>query len=132
VPDSGQNTEGNTGNLRPPWKPGESGNPGGRPKKKPLTDAYAAILGKPVPAEVAEKLKVDTSTTYAEIIAMALAREAVKGNVRAAGELADRVEGKIGAPGDSPENPLHLKVEDVRDELAAALSRRPNQTPAGS
>ena len=29
---SGENTKRNTG-LKPPWKPGESGNPGGRPKK---------------------------------------------------------------------------------------------------
>ena len=94
MPDSGQNTKGNTGNLRPPWKPGESGNPGGRPKRKPLTDAYAAILAQPVPAEVARKLNVDSSTTYAEIIAMALVREAVKGNVQAASQLADRVEGR--------------------------------------
>jgi hypothetical protein len=30
--DPAQNTEPNTGNLRPAWKKGQSGNPGGRPK----------------------------------------------------------------------------------------------------
>jgi hypothetical protein len=31
-------------NLRP-WKKGESGNPGGRPSKKPITEAVLAVLG---------------------------------------------------------------------------------------
>lgn len=30
-------------------------------------------------------------------------------------------------PGDSQENPLHLKIEDVRNELIAALDRRADQ-----
>ena len=55
------------------------------------------------------------------------AREAIKGKVNAAAELADRVEGRIGTPGDSPENPLHLHIEDVRNELIAALDRRADQ-----
>jgi hypothetical protein len=32
TPALGDNTPANTPNLRPPWKPGESGNPAGRPK----------------------------------------------------------------------------------------------------
>jgi Family of unknown function (DUF5681) len=31
------------------WKPGHSGNPGGRPKRTPLIDACRAVLAKPVP-----------------------------------------------------------------------------------
>jgi hypothetical protein len=77
------------------WKPGQSGNPGGRPKRKPLTDAYAALLDKPIPPDMARQLKLDESTTYAEVIAMSLLREAVKGKVNAAAELADRTEGRV-------------------------------------
>ncbi len=110
-----------------PWKPGQSGNPGGRPKKKPLTEAYGRILKRRVPAEVVRKLGLKGHPTYAEMIALSLAREAVKGKVQAAAELADRVEGRIGAPGDSLENPLHLAFEDVRHELIAALDRRADQ-----
>jgi hypothetical protein len=80
------------------WKPGQSGNPGGRPKRKPLTDAYAALLDKPIPSDMARQLKLDESTTYAQVIAMSLVREAVKGKVNAAAEVADRVEGKITQP----------------------------------
>ena len=97
--ENGCNTEKNTKypGLRPPWKPGQSGNPNGRPKK-PLTEAYKAILAKPIPDEIAAKLKVKQGTTYAEVIALALAREAVKGKVAAAAELADRVEGRVPQP----------------------------------
>jgi hypothetical protein len=110
VPDSEQdvaaNTQGNTPyvpKLTPEmearkWKPGESGNVGGRPKRKPLTDAYAALLDKPIPSDMARQLKLDESTTYAQVIAMSLVREAVKGKVNAAAEVADRVEGKITQP----------------------------------
>lgn len=33
-------------NLRPAWGPGQSGNPGGRPKKHPITDAVLKELAK--------------------------------------------------------------------------------------
>jgi len=81
-------------NLRP-WQPGQSGNPGGRPKRKPLTDAYAALLDKPIPPDMARQLRISEASTYAEVVAMALLKEAVKGKVNAAAELADRVEGRV-------------------------------------
>ena len=128
MPDA-QNSAANTARTRglKPWKPGQSGNPGGRPKKKPLTEAYGRILKRRVPADVLRKLGLKGHPTYAEVIALSLAREGIKGKVQAAAELADRVEGRISAPGDSPENPLHLAVEDVRNELIAALDRRADQ-----
>ena len=76
------------------WKPGESGNPGGRPRRKPLSDAYAALLNEPVPEAEAAKLKLKPGATYADIIAMSLMREAIKGKVPAASEMADRIEGR--------------------------------------
>jgi hypothetical protein len=109
------------------WKPGQTGNQAGRPKKKPLTDAYARILKRQVPAEVVRKLGLRGHPTYAEMIAMALAKEAIKGKVQAASEMADRVEGRVSSPGDAADNPLHLQVEDVTDELIAALDRRADQ-----
>ena len=127
--------ENRQGNRRPPpeahrWKPGQSGNAGGRPKKKPLTVAYQLILQRQIPPELKRKLGLRGKPTYATVIALSLAREAIKGKVNAAAELADRVEGRIGAPGDSPENPIHLQVEDVRNELIAALDRRADQRAA--
>jgi hypothetical protein len=95
------------------FMPGQSGNPSGRPKRKPLTDAYAALLDKPIPPDMARQLKLDESTTYAQVIAMSLVREAVKGKVQAAAEVADRVEGRVME---------RVQVDHRGDPLAELLS----------
>jgi Family of unknown function (DUF5681) len=69
------------------WKKGMSGNPLGRPKSKTLSDAYRNKLEEPVPNDPEKR-------TWAELIAEAQVRDAVRGNVQAAKEIADRTEGK--------------------------------------
>jgi hypothetical protein len=69
------------------WKPGESGNPGGRPKRTPLTDACRELLARSIPGDSAGR-------TYAQKIAEILAEKATQGDIRAVQELADRAEGK--------------------------------------
>jgi hypothetical protein len=61
------------------FKPGQSGNPGGRPKKKPVTDAYARLMSNPA---------------HADEMAKALYSQALAGNVQAARELREGIEGK--------------------------------------
>lgn len=67
-------------NLKP-FKAGSEwkGNAGGRPKKKPITSAYARAVENP---EAADKL------------ALALYRKACAGDVNAAKELREGIEGK--------------------------------------
>jgi Family of unknown function (DUF5681) len=69
------------------WKKGQSGNPSGRPKSKTLSDAYRNKLEELVPND-------PEGRTWAEIIAEAQVRDAVRGNVQAAREIADRTEGR--------------------------------------
>ena len=60
------------------FKPGQSGNPGGRPKKTPYTNAHrliAEMIG------VAD-LHILPTDTVAECVAKIMAREALKGAVR--------------------------------------------------
>jgi Family of unknown function (DUF5681) len=78
---------GNSDKIKPyQFKPGQSGNPGGRPKR-PLSDAYRDLMDKIVPGDKEKR-------TFAELIALAVAKEAIKGKTQAAIEIADRVEGK--------------------------------------
>ena len=71
---------GNPDKIKPyQFQPGQSGNPGGRPKKKPITDAYAALLSNPAKADELAKAMFD---------------QAVAGNVQAARELREGIEGK--------------------------------------
>ena len=54
------------------WKPGQSGNPGGRPKTAKLSEAYRAKLTAIVTGD-------SEGRTYAEAIADVLARRALQG-----------------------------------------------------
>ena len=83
------------------WKPGQSGNPTGRPKdEKMMSDVLRELLecdslkmtveanGKSVNIDI----KADRKLKYA--IGIALVAEGVKGDVKAFREIADRVEGR--------------------------------------
>lgn len=79
--------KGESGNPDNVWKPGESGNPGGKPQKTPITDQFRRLLLTEHPKHKGK--------TYAQVLAekqLELACES--GDMRAAQEIADRVEGK--------------------------------------
>jgi Family of unknown function (DUF5681) len=87
-------------NLRP-WRPGQSGNPQGRPKKL-ITEATREWLA-----------KVDESTglTNAQMVAKAQVEQAIKGETAAYNAVADRTEGKVIQPiaGDADGNPISIE-----------------------
>jgi hypothetical protein len=115
--DAAENTGENTvdrcpENLRPyRWQKGQpSPNPGGRPKKAPISDAYAHHVGEPLPDDIRSKLKLPKGATWADAMALGQLRSAVKGNTVAAKEIADRIEGRVTQPiaGENGE-PVQLK-----------------------
>jgi hypothetical protein len=86
-------------NLHAPWKPGESGNPSGRPKRRPISDRYEAFAELELPAEWKKKLRLPTSIlrkikTLGDLQVLAQFQGALKGKTEAAREIADRIEGK--------------------------------------
>lgn len=87
------------------FKPGQSGNPSGRPKSKLLSEAYRAAL--------AEELK--NGRTCAEEIAKEMVKLAMKGKYMHASEIADRVEGK-------PRQAYDVELS-VNDELAEIVEK---------
>jgi hypothetical protein len=106
------------GNIGNRFKPGETGNKNGRPKLTKLTEALREQL-----AEVSPNAP---ERTVAEVIARALIREAVSGNVQAIRELADRTEGKPMQKVD-----LDVQVNDWRTEAQKyGLSERDILTEA--
>lgn len=76
---------GHTANLTP-WRPGQSGNPGGRPKR----DAITVALFEQLQSQVAD----GDTRSIADSIAGTLITLALKGDVRAIREIADRTEGR--------------------------------------
>ena len=71
------------------FQPGQSGNPGGKPRRTPYADADRIVAGLPVAT-----FHRSPDDTVAIATAKAIARKAVEGNIPAAVEAANRTEGK--------------------------------------
>ena len=69
------------------WKPGQSGNPGGRPKKKPLTEQLERILD--------DCGRDPRQRTYAQRLVESMVKRAIKKSDFAAKEIWERAEGKV-------------------------------------
>lgn len=76
------------------WQPGPTGNPGGRPKKKPITDRYLRIVETELPDDVRGALGLPQGATFGDAIALAQARKAVQGETPAAKEMREAIEGR--------------------------------------
>lgn len=68
------------------WKPGQTGNAGGRPKKKPVTELYEQILSDPANLELVERAIVKALSRGQMAMVLQLK------------EMTDRVEGKVTQP----------------------------------
>jgi hypothetical protein len=93
------------------FKPGESGNPGGRPSSKKYSDALRKLL----------ELKTDEvipTATNAELLASVVFREARKGKLGAATEIGDRCEGRaaVSVSVDSSDDPLLAIIGFMAEE----------------
>ncbi len=79
------------------WKPGQSGNPGGRPKWKPITEALQHLVDVDVAAAIASKMLV----------------RAGAGDVSAFNAVMDRLEGKVPQTvgGSTETGPVKLVIE---------------------
>jgi hypothetical protein len=76
------------------FKPGQSGNPGGRPKKRPITERYALVADLPLPDAIRRQLKLEPGATWGDAAALGTFRSAVKGNWGASREIREALEGK--------------------------------------
>ena len=94
------------------WTKGQaSPNPGGRPSKTPLSDAYRQLLGKPYPGD-------QRGRTYVERIAEVVCYEAGGGDLAAIREITDRTEGK--ARQNVEMNPIDLSRLTPEQQLQLA------------
>ena len=82
-------------NLRP-WKPGESGNLSGRPKKRPISDRYAERAETALPEEERLKRGLPSGATYGDALALDQFNAALNGKTEAAREIREAIEGKAG------------------------------------
>jgi hypothetical protein len=98
------------------WTKGQaSPNPGGRPSKTPVTDAYRRLLEKPYPGD-------QRGRSYVERIAEVVCYEAGGGDLAAIREITDRTEGK--ARQNVEMNPIDLSrlTPELQLQLAKLLA----------
>src|SRR5262249_55634659 len=84
------------------WKPGQSGNPAGRPKSRTLSEHLRDRLKEQFPSR--------SDATYGRMVAEALVDRAINGDVMAIREVYDRVEGK-------PKQTIDVNVEERKREM---------------
>lgn len=77
----------NPQNLRPPWKKGESGNPKGKPIKKPIEEIFQAFLDEVVTTGSGKSKERLHALIEAQWV------QAIKGNTPAAKFIAERAWG---------------------------------------
>ncbi len=90
--------KGNKSNLRPPWKPGESGNPSGRPKRRPITDCYIRMADQEMPPDMCTQLGMKRGSSFADALARGQFIKAIKGEAKNASEIREAIEGKATQP----------------------------------
>jgi hypothetical protein len=93
-----------------PWQTGQSGNPGGRPKRKVVTDALKAELDQITRG----------GRTKADRLAARLVRLALAGDVQAMKLVLAYVEGL-------PTQPVDLTIRDEAERLAQEYGLQPAQ-----
>jgi hypothetical protein len=97
------------------FKPGQSGNAGGRPRKGKFTDELELKAHELVPNDPEKR-------TWARVLAEQLFFAAARGNLRAFAEIADRIEGKTiqrvdierNSPEDDPKEKLLTFIDKLR------------------
>ena len=107
------------------FKPGESGNPSGRPRKSPVSDALRELLDQ----EYTGRERRFKGMTNGCVLATRLFEMAIAGDLGAAKEVADRIQGRapqsvtMGGPDGGAIPFLNLSREDNERRIAELLAR---------
>ena len=103
----------NTAFLANQWKPGQSGNPAGRPPGV----RYLSELARDILRDT-RKGDIEGKTTD-ELIVLALVKEALKGNTKAIEMLHDWTEGKV------------LDVHKIEGDISVSIVYKIKESPEG-
>jgi hypothetical protein len=80
--------------TRLPRKPDANRNPSGPPKDLPISGSCADLAGKLLPETLRTELNLEDGATFGDALAAVLFAAAIKGNIRAAREIREAIEGR--------------------------------------
>jgi Family of unknown function (DUF5681) len=109
------------------FQPGQSGNPGGRPKQRPISDCYEEMAGRELPENVRIQHGLPEGATYGEALAMVMFKHALEGKTDAAREIREAIEGKTGNRQEVSQNrDVQIRVT-YDDELLSSDVKGPSK-----
>lgn len=115
------------------WRPGQSGNPKGRPKSVSVMASVREFLQRTeytIPpdkeGEPATLVKLPPGVTVADLLAQIVIRQALRGNYNFIRELLDRIDGRVPAKIESKGFTL---ADVVAEAEAAAKAHKPAERP---
>jgi hypothetical protein len=113
------------------WPKGVTGNAGGRPKKRAISERYAFVAEVPLPEAVRKKFKMPVGSTFGDAGAVGTFLAMMEGKYGAAKEIREAIEGKatqrievVGA--DS--GPIKVSLEETVAKIREFYGLRPPTT----
>ncbi|MGO9466539.1 MAG: DUF5681 domain-containing protein [Isosphaeraceae bacterium] len=100
-------TNGTPGNLQPAWRPGQSGNPNGRPKGQTVT----TLLRRALTARRLCGVPTLGNRDVADCLAEAIILHAIKGNIGYLKAILDRTEGPVSSAVPESGGPVVCYIE---------------------
>src|SRR5580700_9740837 len=79
------------------WPKGTSGNPGGRPRKRAVSDRYAELMESPLPEKIRRAMELPAGALWGDAIVLAGARTSLRNTeagTSARKEIRESIEGK--------------------------------------
>lgn len=105
-------------NILTRWKPGFCPNPGGRPKKLPVSEAYRKILE--MQSADGQQVRLPPGATNAEVMAVGQFMAAFNGSANSAREMREAIEGRSPLRVEltnADQAELVVKIVDVTESL---------------
>jgi hypothetical protein len=121
------------------WPKGKSGNPGGRSRKRPITELYAQLCDVKLPEDIRLQLKLAPGATWGHAGVLGTYRAMIKGQHGAAKEIREAIEGKatarveiVGANNGPIKVSMAETIERIREAYGLGPDRPRVESPASS
>jgi hypothetical protein len=101
-----------------------------RPKKRPLSNAYGEFAERRLPEKLRRSLGFSEGATFADALTEGLFRSAIDGNVVAARELREAIEGKADVRPKEPAEDVEIQYRVIYEQTPRV--KRPDPDNSGS